>query len=94
MNLTHSSKIIKTAHAYVQELDREAVLLNIENNQYYRLNEDSLHMFSTLTASASLGEAHALLTKEYDVSGEELWQDLLEFIGDLHRSGLVRVVDE
>ncbi len=94
MNLTRGSKIIQAQHAYVQELDKEAVLLNVENNQYYRLDEDSLRMFTVLTTSPTLGDAHALLSKEYDVDAEELWQDIGKFIADLYQSGLVRLVDE
>ena len=94
MEISRNAKISKTAHALVQELVHEAVLLNVETNQYYRLNEDSLRMFTVLTNSATAGEAHAVLAAEYDVQPEELWGDLAAFIDELQKCGLIAVLDE
>ena len=94
MKINPQSKIIKKENALVQELEHEAVLLNLDNNQYYRLDEDSLRMFTVLTTSANVGEAQTALLAEYAVPAEDLWHDLVEFITDLEKSGLVRVLDE
>ena len=88
------ARILKAEDALVQELEHEAVLLNLENNQYYRLDEDSLRMFQVLTSSASLAEAQTRLLGEYAVPADALLQDLVNFVNELARAGLVRVVDE
>ncbi len=88
------ARITKADHTLIQELDDEAVLLNLHNNQYYCLDADSLRMFDVLITSGNLGEAHTVLKSEYDVTGEKLWDDLTQFIDDLEKSGLIRVVDE
>ena len=88
------ARITKSDHTLIQELDDEAVLLNLENNQYYCLDEDSLRMFDVLITSANLHVAYTVLRGEYDVTGEKLWDDLIKFIDDLAKSGLIRVLDE
>ena len=88
------TRITKADHTLIQELDDEAVLLNLDNNQYYCLDADSLRMFDVLITSANLGEAHAVLKGEYNVTGEKLWDDLTQFIDDLEKSGLIRVLNE
>jgi len=88
------ARITKADHTLIQKLEDEAVLLNLDNNQYYCLDADSLRMFDVLITSANLGEAHAELKGEYDVTAEKLWEDLIQFIGDLEKSGLIRVLDE
>lgn len=87
-------RIAKSNHTLIQELEGEAVLLNLDNNQYYCLDANSLRMFEVLTTSANLGEAHAVMKGEYDVTAEKLWDDLNRFIEELEKSGLIRVLDE
>ena len=94
MKITPESKIVKAENSLLQELDREAVLLNLDNNQYYRLDENSLHMFKLMIISTNLSEAHKTLSTEYDVPAEKLWHDLIVFAEDLEKSGLVRVMNE
>ncbi len=94
MKITPNLKIVKTENALLQELEREAVLLNLDNNQYYCLDEDSLRMFDVLITSANLGVAYTILKDEYEVTGEKLWDDLIQFIDDLEKSGLIRALDE
>ena len=94
MKINANSKIIKSKNALVQELDREAVLLNLDNNQYYRLDEDSLRMFNVLVTSVNLGESRTALATEFDVPVEKLWVDLVKFVEELEKSGLVQVLDE
>ena len=85
---------MKTENTLLQELDSEAVLLNLGNNQYYRLDENSLRMFNVMISSNDLSEAQKILLAEFAVPAEELWQDLMEFAEDLEKSGLVRVLSE
>ena len=94
MKITPELKIRKTENTLLQELDREAVLLNLDNNQYYRLDENSLRMFNVMISAYDLSEAQKILLAEYAVPAEKLWHDLMEFAEDLEASGLVRVLNE
>jgi hypothetical protein len=88
-----SLRLVKPGDVYVQDLDGEAVLLNLNDNQYYGLDENGFRMFSVLTSSSSVREAFELLLKEYDVDPTQLTEDLEAFIASLHDSGLVEAVD-
>ena len=94
MKITPESKIIKNENTLVQELDCEAVLLNLDNNQYYRLDENSLRMFKVMIISKDLNEAQKILSAEFDVPNEKLRHDLIEFAEDLEKSGLVQALNE
>lgn len=91
--LSKTSRIIQTEHTYIQKLEGEAVLLNVDNNQYYRLDEESYRMFSVLISSSDAGTAYKKLVEEYDVPPQELWQDLEEFVATLAGSGLIMVLN-
>ncbi len=93
MKITPNLKIVKTENTLLQELDCEAVLLNLVNNQYYRLDENSLKMFKLMIITSDLNEAHKILLAEFDVTAEKLWHDLIEFGEDLEKSGLIRVLN-
>jgi hypothetical protein len=88
-----TTKLVKPQNVYVQDLDGEAVLLNLNDNQYYGLDEDGFRMFSALTSSDSVREAFELLLEEYDVDPAQLTEDLEAFIASLQDSGLVEAVD-
>jgi len=79
------------AHVLVRFLDRECVLLNLETEQYFGLDETGTRMWQLVTASPSIDVAfHELLT-EFDVEPELLRSDLMELLGRLMESGLLQV---
>lgn len=94
MTIITGSRIVKTENALVQELYCEAVLLNLDNNQYYRLDEISLRMFNVVISSSNLGQAMKTLSAEFDVVEDKLWDDLVKFLVDLEKSGLIQVLNE
>src|SRR5687768_4029426 len=51
MSDSESRPVIKGPDVLLQDLDGEAVLLNLRNGQYYGLDENSYHMYQTLTSS-------------------------------------------
>jgi len=79
------------AHVLVRFLDRECVLLNLETEQYFGLDETGTRMWQLVTASPSIDVAfHELLT-EFDVEPELLRSDLMELLGRLMESELLQV---
>jgi hypothetical protein len=94
MTIIPGSRIEKTENTLVQELHCEAVLLNLDNNQYYRLDEISLRMFNVVISSSNLGHAMKTLSAEFDVVEDKLWDDLVKFLVDLEKSGLIQVLNE
>lgn len=89
-----SRQVIKAPDVLLQDLEGEAVLLNLANGQYYGLDESSYYMYKTLTSSASIQIAYETLSQEYKVEPGQLRSDLDNFLTHLLENGLLIYVDE
>ncbi len=74
-----------------QDLGGEAVLLNLDSEVYFGLDEVGTRMLQVLDETDSIGAAREQLLAEYEVSPDRLQQDLLTLIEQLVAHGLVRV---
>ncbi len=77
------------ADVLVQELQGEAVLLNIRSGQYFGLDEIGARMWSVLTTVPSFEAARETLLAEYDVDAAQLEQDLRALLDKLLEHGLL-----
>jgi len=80
------------AHVLVRFLDRESVLLNLETEQYFGLDETGTRMWQLVTASPNIDAAYQELLAEFDVEPELLRSNLMELLGRLVDSGLLQVL--
>jgi hypothetical protein len=88
-----TGQVIKRPYVLLQDLEGEAVLLNLENGQYYGMDENSHHMFTTLVSMSTVQAAYEALLDEYDIEPEQLRVDLDQFITTLLENGLIIYVD-
>jgi hypothetical protein len=86
-----TQNVIPVADVLVQNLEDEAVLLNLQSEAYFGLNEVGTRMFVLLQEHHSIEAAYQQLLAEYDVDPECLQQDLLHLIEQLVEHGLVQV---
>jgi hypothetical protein len=91
--MTESRQVIKAPDVLLQDLEGEAVLLNLKNGQYYGLDENSFHMYKALISSPSVETARAVLMQEYDVEPDRLKADLDQFLKHLLENGLITFSD-
>ena len=94
MILSEFRQVIKSPDVLLQDLEGEAVLLNLANGQYYGLDENSYHMYNTLVSSSSVQAAYETLAREYEVEPGQLRSDLDNFLAHLLENGLLLYVDE
>jgi len=94
MSQFDSRQVIKSPDVLLQDLEGEAVLLNLINGQYYGMDENSFQMYKTLTTSSSVGAAYESLLQEYEVEPERLKADLEQFLTHLLENGLLIYDDE
>ena len=87
------SRVIKAPRVLLQDLDGEAVLLNLANGHYYGLDEVSFRMYNLLITSSSVEAAYKRLIEEYDVSPAQLRADLSKFLKHMLAHGLVLDAD-
>jgi len=85
-------RITLCANAILQEVEDEAVLLNLNSQHYYALNPSGLRMLQVLTKSDNLEQAAASLLDEYEVDPAVLRSDLQELVDDLLAQGLVEFI--
>ena len=86
-------KIIVPDSVMAREVGGEMVILNLDNEQYYGLDEVGARMWLHLTTSPNMQEALNILHNEYDAELEQLSKDLQELIGNLEAEGLLEVHD-
>ncbi|SEN39268.1 PqqD family protein [Lihuaxuella thermophila] len=71
------------------EIDGEAVLLNIDKNAYYGLDEIGLLIWKLLEEGKSYHEVKGEILSRYDVEEQVVTEDLNRFLSDLKEKGLV-----
>ena len=72
-----------------RELDDEGVLLDLETEQYYTLDDIGVRMWQLLHENKDMEVVVATLLEEYDVDEATLRQDLAELIARLSEAGLI-----
>ena len=75
----------------LSQLQEEAVILNLDSERYFGLDDVGTRILSVLTTSDSIDAAYASLLAEYDVDGHVLRQDLLALIESLLQQGIIEV---
>jgi coenzyme PQQ synthesis protein D (PqqD) len=80
------------AHVLIRFLDRESVLLNLETEQYFGLDETGTRMWQLVTGSPSIDVAYQELLAEFDVEPELLRSNLTELLSRLVESGLLQLL--
>jgi len=93
MTVSKPRQVKKAPDVLLQDLNGEAVLLNLANGQYYGMDENSYHMYKTLTSSSSVQAAYETLSQEYEIDPGQLKSDLEKFLAHLLDNGLVINVD-
>ncbi len=72
-----------------RELEGEIVLLNLDTERYYGLDDFGARLWQLLKTSSDLDEVLAQLEAEYEVAPETLRRDSVEFLTKLSDEGLV-----
>src|ERR1700745_4078361 len=89
--VSFANRVVTPAHVLVRILDRESVLLNLETEQYFGLDETGTRMWRLVTTAPNIGAAYEELLAEYDVQPDELRENLTELLGHLVEHGLLEV---
>jgi hypothetical protein len=89
---TLTSRVRVNDDVLFQELQGEAVLLNLKSGVYFGLDPVGTRVWQLFAEHELLGEiAHAIVT-EYDVAEDRCSLDLLKLVEDLEQQQLVTVI--
>ncbi len=89
MNLNQKIRFADTVFA--QEVDGEMVLLDMESENYFGLDEVGTAIWQAMQEYGTLQEVFNAMLEQYDVEKEVLEKDLSDFVEKLLESGLVEV---
>ena len=90
-SLDLSAIVIPSPEVLVQELDGEAVLLNLESECYFGLDDVGTRVWQHLHEHRRLERVCEEMQKEYDVDGPRLRADVLRLVEELIEAGIVTV---
>jgi hypothetical protein len=87
------ARVTQPQSVLVRELAGESVLLNLDSESYFGLDEVGTRMWQALTGSPSMHAAFEALCAEFDVDPDQLRGDLEQFVATLDEAGLIDVHD-
>jgi coenzyme PQQ synthesis protein D (PqqD) len=91
MAISFSARVSAPADVLVSQLAGESVILNLNSECYFGLDEMGTNMWTALTKAESIQAAYDSLLAEYEVSADQLKQDLTELLDKLIDKGLLEV---
>ena len=74
-----------------QEVSGETVLLDLESENYFGLDEVGTRIWQLIESAGDLEAIFKTLLEEYDVEEEELLGDLSDLVGEIEKLGLVKL---
>ena len=91
MQISFSDRMQVPEGVLISNLQDESVILNLDSERYFGLDNVGTRILTVLTSSDSIQSAYESLLAEYDVDHAVLRQDLLVLIENLLQQGLVQV---
>ncbi|CAA0104380.1 Coenzyme PQQ synthesis protein D [BD1-7 clade bacterium] len=88
--MNKDTMISRNPELIVSQIDGEFLMMGIENNAYYHLNEIGSAIWSLLEDTQSIKTICQSLTQSYRVDIETCEKDIVPFIGELVNENVLR----
>ena len=89
MTISFSDRVTVPDDVLISQLQEESVVLNLDSERYYGLDDVGTRFLSVLTTSDSIETAYEQLRSEYNVDPQVLRTDLLALVENLINQGLL-----
>ena len=89
MTIAFTDRVVVPDGVLISHLQEESVILNLESERYFGLDDVGTRFLSALTSSESIEAAYETLRQEYDVDPHALRNDLRELVEKLVDQGLL-----
>ena len=73
-----------------QKIQNEIVLLNMENQQYYGLNESASELWESLIELGSVSAVEDKLSASFDADPRSVSEDLRNLVSEMLAAGLLK----
>ncbi len=84
-----TARLQRQQHILKQEAAGTVVLLNLDDGQYFALDEVGGRVWELCDGSRTVSEISAIIGQEYDAPAKTIEQDLAELMSDLANEDLV-----
>jgi hypothetical protein len=91
MTISFSDRVTVPDDVLISNLQDESVILNLDSERYYGLDDVGTRFLSILTTSESIEAAYDRLREEYEVDPQVLRKDLLALVEKLIEQGLIEI---
>ncbi|HEX7329860.1 MAG TPA: PqqD family protein [Pyrinomonadaceae bacterium] len=91
MAISFSDRVRVPDDVLISNLQEESVILNLDSERYYGLDDVGTRFLSVLNTADSIEAAYEQLAQEYDVDKEVLRKDLLKLIENLIEQGILQI---
>jgi hypothetical protein len=89
--VSFTQRVTVPSDVLMREVAGESVILNLDTETYFGLDETGTRMWLTLTESETIQHAYESLLAEYDVESDTLRNDLIKLIEELVSHGLLEI---
>jgi hypothetical protein len=89
MKLQPTDRFSISKEVLSQELNGETVLLDLQGESYFGLNEVGARIWQLIQSEHTVDETLNTLSDEYDVSWEQLESDVGKLLNKLTETGLI-----
>ena len=77
-----------------QEVSGETVLLDLNSENYFGLNEIGTRIWQLLQEDGNLQQVYDIMLDEYDVDEKQLGKDMEELVARLVDAGLIEIGED
>jgi hypothetical protein len=91
MAISFSDRVRVPDDVLISNLQEESVILNLDSERYYGLDDVGTRFLSALNTADSIEAAYEKLIQEYDVDEEVLRKDLLTLVENLLAQGIFQL---
>jgi hypothetical protein len=92
--ITLTAQVVASKNQVSTELGGEAVILGVDEGEYFGLNEVGARVWALVQAPVLVSAICETIMNEYEVERGECQRDVLELLNDLRDKGLIDVTPE
>ena len=92
LKVTNQSTIVQSQKQLVSDMDGEKVMLSITNGKYYNLGDIGGDIWELLERPILVKELVTTLLSKYEVDHAECEIQVIDFLQDLLKEGLVKFI--
>ena len=93
MSMELTARVRLAEDVLMQKVGDDAILLNLNTENYFSLDEVGSRIINTLQESDSVNQAVQKLVKIYDVDETKLTSDAIRLVEECEQNGLLQVTE-